>query len=143
MMLSEKRKLQRENFVDMAPQNRQHEFIYDGQLVQSLYQAKTCQDIVQNLHLMYPERKILVLLDGCRVIYENRQPYASDHGEDDHDELFIEKPDGGARRKNIKNTNQKNKKTYKKKTYKKKTYKKKTYKKKTYKKKINSCKNKK
>ena len=131
IMLSEKRKLQREKFVDVAPsQNRQHEFVYDGQLVQSLYQEKTCQDIVQDLHLMYPGRKILIILDGCRVNYEHRDPYASDHGDDDDDELFTEDAQGGARRKNIKNTNQRNKKTYKKKTYKKKTYKK-AYKKST------------
>ena len=101
---------------------------------------------------MYPERKILVILDGCRSNYEHRDPYPSDHGDHDDDELYTEDGQGGARRKNIKNTNQRNKKTYKKKTYKKKTYKKKTYKKKTckkktckksYKKKINSCNNKK
>jgi hypothetical protein len=139
MMLSEKRKLQREKYVDEAPENKikyqQYQFVRDGQLVQSLYQEKTCRDIVQDLHLMYPGRKILIILDGCRVNYEHRDPYASDHGDDDDDELFTEDGQGGARRKNIKNTNQRNKKTYKKKTYKKKTYKKKTYKKKTYKKK--------
>ena len=142
MMLSEKRKLQREKYVDQAPENKikyqKNQFVHDGQLVQSLYQTETCRDIVQNLHLMYPGRKILIILDGCRVNYEYRDPYASDHGDDDDDELFNEEGQGGARRKKIKNTNQRNKKTYKKKTYKKKTYKKKTYKKK-----INSCKNKK
>ena len=94
---------------------------------------------------MYPGRKILVILEGCRVASRvtdgNTDPYASDHGEDD-DELYTQGK-GGARRKNIKNTNQKNTNQKNKKTYKKKTYKKKTYKKKTYKKKINSCKNKK
>lgn len=135
MMISEKRKLQREKFVDGVPQNIQYEFLYDNQLVQSLYLAKTCESIVQDLHRMFPERKILVILDGCRVTYENREPYASDHGEEDDDELFNE-GEGGAKRKN-------KKKTHKKKTYKKKTYKKKTYKKKTHKKKINSFKNKK
>ena len=151
MMLSEKRKLQREKYVDQAPENKinyqKNQFVHDLQLVQSLYQAETCENIVQNLHLMYPGRKILVILDGCRVNYENRDPYASDHGEDDDDELFNEEGEGGARRKKIKNINQKKKKTYKKKTNKKKTFKKKTNKKKTYKKaykkKINSCKNKK
>ena len=128
IMLSEKRKLQREIFVDIASHNRDHEFVYDNQLVQSLYQEKTCENIVQSLHLMYPERKILVILDGCRVNFEHRDPYASDHGDDDDDELYNEEGEGGARRKKIKNTNQRNKKTYKKKTYKKK---------------INSCKNKK
>ena len=144
MMISEKRKLQREKFVDGAPQNRQYEFLYDNQLVQSLYQEKTCENIVQSLHLMYPERKILVILDGCRGTGEYREPYASDHGEEDDDgELFNEEGEGGARQKKIKNTNQKKKKTHKKKTHKKKTHKKKTYKKKTHKKKINSFKNKK
>jgi hypothetical protein len=147
LMLSEKRKLQREITVGYTPNNKKIEFIHDSQLVQSLYLPKSCGDIVQNLHLMYPRRKILVIFDGCRVIYEDRDPFASDHGENDDDELFNEEGEGGARRKKIKNINQKKKKTYKKKTYKKKTYKKKTYKKKTYKKaykkKINSCKNKK
>jgi hypothetical protein len=115
--------MQREKF--------QIHMLYDGQLVQSLYQTESCENIIQNLHLMYPERKILIILDGCRVVYENREPYASEHGEDDDDELFNEEGQGGARRKKIKNANQRNKKTYKKKTYKKKTYKKKTYKKKT------------
>jgi len=115
IMLSEKRKMQREKF--------QIHMLYDGQLVQSLYQTESCENIVQNLHLMYPERKILIILDGCRVVYENREPYASEHGEDDDDELFNEEGQGGARRKKIKNANQRNKKTYKKKTYKKKTYK--------------------
>ena len=148
MMLSEKRKLQREKYVDQAPENKinyqKNQFVHDLQLVQSLYQAETCENIVQNLHLMYPGRKILVILDGCRVNYENRDPYASDHGEDD-DELYTQ-GEGGARRKNIKNKKTYKKKTYKKKTYKKKTYNKKTYKKaykKAYNKKINSCKNKK
>jgi hypothetical protein len=147
LMLSEKRKLQREITVGYTPNNKKIEFIHDSQLVQSSYLPKSCGDIVQNLHLMYPRRKILVIFDGCRVIYEDRDPFASDHGENDDDELFNEEGEGGARRKKIKNINQKKKKTYKKKTYKKKTYKKKTYKKKTYKKaykkKINSCKNKK
>jgi hypothetical protein len=140
MMLSEKRKLQREKFVDMGPQNIQYEFLYDNQLVQSLYLAKTCESIVQDLHRMFPERKILVILEGCRVIYENREPYASEHDEDDDDELFNEEGEGGARQKKKKTYK---KKTYKKKTHKKKTHKKKTYKKKTHKKKINSFKNKK
>ncbi len=140
MMLSEKRKLQRKKFVDMGPQNIQYEFLYDNQLVQSLYLAKTCESIVQDLHRMFPERKILVILDGCRVTYENREPYASEHDEDDDDELFNEKGEGGARQKKKKTYK---KKTYKKKTHKKKTHKKKTYKKKTHKKKINSFKNKK
>jgi hypothetical protein len=146
LMLSEKRKLQRKITVGYTPNNRKTEFLHDAQLVQSLYLPKSCRDIVRNLHLMYPRRKILVIFDGCRVIYEDRDPFASDHSGDDDDELFNEEGEGGARRKKIKNINQKKKKTYKKKTYKKKTFKKKTYKKKTYKKaykkKINSCKNK-
>ena len=148
LMLSEKRKLQREKFVDMIPGNRKYEFVADSdsQLVQSSYLAETCENMVQKLHRTFPERKILIFFEGCRGTYEKIDPYASDHGEDD-DELYTQ-GEGGARRKNIKNTNQNKKKTYKKKTYnkktyKKKTYKKKTYKKKTYKKKINSCKNKK
>jgi hypothetical protein len=145
IMLSEKRKLQREKFIYGTPQNRQYEFLYDNQLVQSLYLAKTCENIVQDLHRMFPERKILVILDGCRGTGEYREPYASDHGEEDDDgELFNEEGEGGARQKKIKNTNQKKKKTHKKKTHKKKTHKKKTHKKKTHKKKINnSFKNKK
>ena len=141
IMLSEKRKLQREKFIHGgAPQNRHYAFLYDNQLVQSLYLAKTCENIVQDLHRMFPERKILVILDGCRGTGEYREPYASDHGEEDDDgELFNEEGEGGARQKKIKNTNQKKKKTHKKKTHKKKTHKKKTYKKKIN----NSFKNKK
>ena len=145
-MLIDKRRLQ----LGANPWQRGEENFYDAQLVQSMYLEDTCHDIIQKIYSLYPGRKILVILEGCRVASRvtdgNTDPYASDHGEDD-DELYTQGK-GGARRKNIKNTNQKNtnqknKKTYKKKTYKKKTYKKKTYKKKTYKKKINSCKNKK
>jgi hypothetical protein len=140
IMLSDKRRLQREKAVDMASENRKHQFVYDNQLVQSLYLPETCENIVQKLHMTFPENEILLYFEGCRDTCENRddEPAASDHGEDDDEEYT--QGEGGARRKNIKNTNQNKKKTYKKKTYKK-THKK-TCKKKTYKKKINSCKNK-
>ena len=131
-MLIDKRRLQ----LGANPWQRGEENFYDAQLVQSMYLEDTCHDIIQKIYSLYPGRKILVILEGCRVTSRvadgnTDHPYASDHGEDD-DELYTQ-GEGGARRKNIKN----------KKTYKKKTYKKKTYKKKTYKKKINSCKNKK
>jgi hypothetical protein len=139
IMLSDKRKLQREKYRFFV-----NNYVNDNQLVNSKYLQETCHDIVQKIHWMYPGRNILVILEGCRKTGENIDPYASDH-EDGEEELFDE-GQGGTRRKKIKNINQRNKKTYKKKTYKKKTYKK-AYKKKTYKKaynkKINSCKNKK
>jgi len=138
-MLIDKRRLQLGANPSIV---KREENFYDAQLVQSMYLEDTCDDIIQKIYSLYPGRNILVILEGCRGVTDgNTDPYASDHGDDDDDELFIE-GEGGARRKNIKNTNQRNKKTYKKKTYKKTYYKKKTYKK-TYKKKINSCKNKK
>jgi hypothetical protein len=100
------------------------EYKYDYQTVPSRYQTKNLRDLLQQLRIMYPRRKKLIIIETCRVTGEERDPYMSDNDGE------IEDVGGaGARRNNkikIKNTyNQKKKFTYKK-TYKKIIYKKKS-----------------
>lgn len=129
MILSEKRKIQVEmDMANRAAQDRSvtsgSEYKYDYQTVPSRYQTKNLRDLLQQLRIMYPRRKKLIIIETCRVTGEERDPYMSDNDGE------IEDVGGaGARRNNKikrKNTyNQKKKFTYKK-TYKKIIYKKKS-----------------
>jgi len=133
MILSEKRKIQVEmDMANRAAQGRSvtsgSEYKYDYQTVPSRYQTKNLRDLLQQLRIMYPRRKKLIIIETCRFTAEERDPYMSDNDGE------IEDVGGaGARRNNKikrKNTyNQKKKFIYKK-----------TYKKIIYKKKIKSCK---
>jgi hypothetical protein len=135
MILSEKRKKQVEMEMDMADREARgtsvtpgSEYKYDYQTVPSRYQRKSLRDLLQQLRIMYPRRKKLIIIETCRFTAEERDPYMSDN-----DGEIDDVGGAGARRNNKikrKNTyNQKKKFTYKK-----------TYKKITYKKKIKSCK---
>jgi len=117
LMLSEKRKQQVAKFDD----DDDDPYQYDAQLVPSLYLQESCHDIVQKMHLIYPGRKILIILIGCRTTYDDDGIVDSEH--EGEEELF-DPGQGGARRNNkikIKNTNQKRKKTCRKQTCRKQT----------------------
>lgn len=84
MILSEKRKIQVEmDMANRAAQDRSvtsgSEYKYDYQTVPSRYQTKNLRDLLQQLRIMYPRRKKLIIIETCRVTGEERDPYMSDN----------------------------------------------------------------
>jgi hypothetical protein len=73
----------------------------DYQVIPSSYQVERSSDILKKLHQMFPRKKILVILEGCRVVpNDDRDPYDSEDGSS-------EKVRRGGEKRNIKKQNMK------------------------------------
>jgi hypothetical protein len=73
----------------------------DYQVIPSSYQEERSSDILKKLHQMFPRKKILVILEGCRVVpNDDGDPYDSEDGSS-------EKVRRGGEKRNIKKQNMK------------------------------------
>ena len=71
------------------------------QVIPSSYQEERSSNILKKLHQMFPRKKILVILEGCRVVpNDDGDPYDSEDGS-------IEKVRRGGEKRNIKKQNMK------------------------------------